>query len=152
MPGAEWSNDPDHSSHAGAGRDRAGRWKKRYRLLSPALPRKTSRRPILRLCGYFSKPQWNRHSPSHLRWARILASAKTALQGAFSLVAGSRPTRQETGSLRSTTSARGRRCVASARRTDVEAGGWTKLGNPEVGEGPYVPKRVAAYSRTNGGA
>ena len=77
---------------------------------------------------------------------------KRLSKGVFSLVAGSRPTRQETGSLRSTTSARGRRCVASARRTDVEAGGWTKLGNPEVGEGPCVPKRVAAYSRTNGGA
>src|SRR6516162_9731532 len=87
MLGVEWSNDPDHSSHAGAGRDRAGRWKKRDRFLSPALPRKTSRRPILRLCGYFSQPQWNRHSPSHLRWARILACAKTTLQGVFSLVA-----------------------------------------------------------------
>src|SRR6516225_2806248 len=38
MLGVEWSNDPDHSSHAGAGRDRAGRWKKRDRLLSPAPP------------------------------------------------------------------------------------------------------------------
>src|SRR6516162_5467433 len=46
MLGVEWSNDPDHSSHAGAGRDRAGRWKERDRLLSPALREKLLEDPF----------------------------------------------------------------------------------------------------------
>ena len=35
---------------------------------------------FFRLRVHFSKPQWNRHSLAHLRWARILAAAEAALE------------------------------------------------------------------------